>query len=136
MSNQTIHLIKLCVGAKTIDDLRARQGDEPYHITRTKPKRADDILACGGSMYWVIQRLILCRQKILRFEAVSVDGTEKCKIVFENQIIPVTPWPRKPFQGWRYLEDAPSDIERIMTDNDNTPLPASLSMALDSFGVR
>jgi hypothetical protein len=62
----TLHLIKLCVGAESLADLRewmaarmteAKRRRAPLrhaHITRTTPKRAADILG-GGSLYWVIK---------------------------------------------------------------------------------
>jgi len=78
------------------------------------PKRRDEILA-GGSLYWVIRGMVLCRQPIVDLEKVTgQDGLERCRIVFKPQIIPVRPIPRRPFQGWRYFEaaDAPPDLKK------------------------
>jgi hypothetical protein len=61
----TLHLIKLCVGADSLDDLRqwmaarmreAERRGAPLrhaHVTRMTPKRAAEIVD-GGSLYWVI----------------------------------------------------------------------------------
>jgi hypothetical protein len=61
-----LHLIKLCVGAETVSDLadwqnhclkearRNREKPELIHVTRSMPKRKDDVLD-GGSLYWVIK---------------------------------------------------------------------------------
>lgn len=115
-----LHLVKLCVGASSIDDLRnwlkdVRAGrDTLDHTTRMFPKRGDEILA-GGSLYWVIGGLILCRQPIADLVPVKGDdGIERCRIDFKAKIVPVEPQPRRAFQGWRYLEadDAPRDIAR------------------------
>ncbi|MCB1501287.1 MAG: DUF1489 family protein, partial [Bauldia sp.] len=73
----TLHLIKLCVGCDSIEDLaewiehkrrearRAGRQPEHAHVTRMVPKRRDDLLD-GGSLYWVIKGVILCRQRIVR----------------------------------------------------------------------
>ena len=53
-----VNLLKLCVGAETVQDLldwqaspRAKGPDgKPRHVTRMWPKRADEILS-GGSLY-------------------------------------------------------------------------------------
>lgn len=114
----TLHLIKLCVGVSEVSELRdwirdCRAGrDTLDHTTRMFPKRRDEILK-GGSLYWVIRGLILCRQPIAGLEPVrGQDGIERCRIVFKPKIILVEPAPRRAFQGWRYLEaeDAPRDI--------------------------
>jgi hypothetical protein len=113
-----LHIVKLCVGVSELDEMHrwikdARAGrDTLDHVTRMFPKRRDEILP-GGSLYWVIRGLILCRQPIANLESVvGEDGIERCRIVFKPQIIPVRPTPRRAFQGWRYLEaaDAPPDL--------------------------
>src|ERR671917_537917 len=60
-----LHLIKLCVGCDSIEDLQdwvgirlqemRRAGEKPEHrhTTRMIPKRASELLD-GGSLYWVI----------------------------------------------------------------------------------
>jgi hypothetical protein len=115
-----LHLIKLCVGVNEISELdhwirEAKAGrDTLDHTTRMFPKRRDEIVP-GGSLYWVIRGLILCRQPIAAFEPVKgADGIERCRIVFKPQIVPVVPSPRRAFQGWRYLEeaDAPPDLKK------------------------
>src|SRR5256885_1536470 len=115
-----LHLIKLCVGVSEISELEhwireVKAGrDSLDHTTRMFPKRRDEIVP-GGSLFWVIRGLILCRQPIAAFEPVKgTDGIERCRIVFKPQIVPVMPSPRRAFQGWRYLEDAdaPSDLKK------------------------
>jgi hypothetical protein len=115
-----LHLIKLCVGVSDVSELRqwirdARAGrDTLDHVTRMFPRRRDEIVP-GGSLYWVIRGLVLCRQPIAELEPVrGSDGIERCRIVFTPKIVLVRPVPRRAFQGWRYLEaaDAPPDIAR------------------------
>ncbi len=139
-----IHLVKLCVGAESIDDLarwqqerRARTGDSrPVHVTRMWPRRAAEVLA-GGSLYWVIRGVILARQPVAALEERrGEDGILRCAIVLEPEIIRTEPAPRRPFQGWRYLApaDAPRDLPP-MRDGDDA-LPPALSAALADLGVR
>jgi hypothetical protein len=115
-----LNLIKLCVGVSEIEELErwvreARAGrDTLDHVTRMFPKRREEIVP-GGSLFWVIRGLILCRQPIAGLVPVKgKDGIERCRIDFKPRIIPVFPAPRRAFQGWRYLEatDAPRDLPK------------------------
>ena len=114
-----IHMIKLCVGAETVADLEAWQKrllqtyPKPVHHTRMSPKRKEEILA-GGSMYWVIKKMIRVRQRIIDIRTVEDRaGKPLCELVFNPELIPVMPRRKRPFQGWRYLTvgDAPQDVE-------------------------
>lgn len=138
-----INLVKLCVGADDVQDLldwqatrRAQTGDGlPRHVTRMWPRRAEALLN-GGSLYWVIKGLILCRQRILRLEEVTGgDGIVRCGIVLDPDLRRTTPVPKRPFQGWRYLEpaDAPPDLRRGRETEPS--LPADLDRALADIGV-
>ena len=127
----TINLKKLAVGIKSIEDLKQRlkfnikKNGELIHITRNKPKRLEE-LCNGGSLYWVINRKVIVRQKILNIK--NIIGSENrvfAGILLENKIIKVRPTPMKPFQGWRYyeVEDAPPDInDDSFTDEFNNEL--------------
>lgn len=142
-----LHLIKLCVGTDSIEDLRQWQsaraaeqlarGDDPRprHITRMWPRRESELLA-GGSLYWVIRGVIRVRQKIVALEeVVGEDGIRRCGIRLEPKLIPTAPRPRSAFQGWRYLaaKDAPPDIGSV--PGDDVDLPPGLREALATFGV-
>jgi len=137
------HLVKLCVGAETLEDLinwqknpRAKGPDGlPRHVTRMWPRREEAVLA-GGSLYWVIKGVILARQTILRLDKVpGGDGIERCGIVLNPEIHRTIPAPRRPFQGWRYLlpGDAPGDLGR--GKSDDIPLPPKMAAALAEIGV-
>lgn len=140
-----VNLLKLCVGAETVQDLldwqaspRAKGPDGlPRHVTRMWPKRAGEVLA-GGSLYWVFKGMILARQRILRLDEVDRgDGIARCGLVLDPKVIRTEPVPKRPFQGWRYLvaKDAPSDLaEGRVADNEN--LPPRLLAALAEIGVR
>ena len=111
----TLHMIRLCVGCDTIDDLVAWHGNSPdpwpLH-TRMAPKRVDELLD-GGSLYRIFRGLILCRQRILSIARVEAGGESHCRIDLEPRILRVVPTPRRAFQGWRYLDpaDAPPDLD-------------------------
>src|SRR5882757_8607326 len=125
-----LHLIKLCVGAESIADLRewiaervAEKGEQ-IHTTRMMPKRREDILA-GGSLYWVIKGELNCRQAILDLRAIiDADGISRCEILLDPAVVPVDPRPRGPFQGWRYFEakDAPPDLSGPGETADDLPM--------------
>ena len=113
-----LNLIKLCVGSDTPDELmewrrRHRAQGERVSVvyTRQTPKRADDLLA-GGSLYWVMKGLVLIRQPIIAIETLEEGARRRCEITLEEVLIRTAPQPRRPFQGWRYLEakDAPADL--------------------------
>lgn len=132
-----IHLIKLAAGSTGLHSLRAwqekvvkarvRAGGEPYpvHVTRHRPKRAEE-LCNGGSLYWVIKGLITARQLVVDFEETrGQDGSRHCAIVLDPKLVETELTPRKAFQGWRYLsvDDAPADLKA-------TPGAAALPDAL------
>lgn len=142
-SGDNLNLIKLSVGTEDVEGMlewqrsKRAQGAEglPRHVTRMWPKRADEILG-GGSIYWVIKGVILCRQRILRFDGVDRgDGINRCGIVLDPEVTRVAATPKRPFQGWRYLlpDDAPRDLRGGSTSQDT--LPPALESALAEIGV-
>jgi hypothetical protein len=138
-----LNLIKLCVGADSVDDLvdwqrqpRAQGPDGlPRHVTRMWPKRASELLE-GGSLYWVIRGVLQARQRILRLDEVDRgDGITRCALVLDPDVVRTEARPRRPFQGWRYLAgpDAPPDLAAGRGADD---LPPRLEAALSEIGVR
>ncbi|MEM6679388.1 MAG: DUF1489 domain-containing protein [Pseudomonadota bacterium] len=150
-----LNIVKLCVGADTIEDLaawqahviaerrKAGQTPVPNHVTRMWPRREAEIMAPeaggrGGSLYWVIKGIILVRQPILRFEEVMEDGIRRCAITLDPALVRTEARPRRPFQGWRYLEaaDAPRDLGPWRGGAPSAAqLPVHLEEALSSIGV-
>lgn len=139
-----LNLVKLCVGAEQVQDLvdwqrsaRAKGPDgHPRHVTRMWPKREPELLD-GGSLYWVIKGVILCRQEIVRLdEVIREDGIRRCGIVLSPDIHRTEAAPRRPFQGWRYLpgNDAPRDLPAGRKAEGH--LPPQLMAALAEIGVR
>lgn len=139
-----VNLVKLCVGAEGIEDLTAWQKTRPalnaqglpQHVTRMWPKRAEEILA-GGSLYWVFKGWLLARQPIRALEeATGEDGVLRCALVLDPAIIRTDPVPRRPFQGWRYLDPADSPRDLMPGRRHEEPLPVALQAALAELGVR
>ncbi|WP_196258545.1 DUF1489 family protein [Pelagibacterium limicola] len=118
-----MHIIKLCVGVSSVEELLEWRAERKamglgrpdglnVHRTRMTPKRADEI-AGHGSLYWVIAGTIRCRQRIVGFESsTDAEGRPQCHILLDPEVVRTMPYPRRPFQGWRYLEakDAPPDL--------------------------
>ena len=120
----SLNLIKLCVGAESVDDHRSwialsleRKRKlglpvEQFHTTRMIPKRRDELLD-GGSLYWVIKGSVLARQRLVDIRPFKDDeGVQRCHLVLDPTVVETRPLPRRAFQGWRYLVegDAPGDL--------------------------
>jgi hypothetical protein len=143
----TLHLIKLCVGAASIEELadwqaaraaeQKKAGKKPriFHTTFQTPKRDAELLD-GGSLYWVIKGTVQARQKLVGFEqGQKSDGTPACLILLHPALVPVRPVPRRAFQGWRYLtgDDAPADLGR--GDKQIAALPPKMRRELTELGL-
>ena len=101
-----LHLTKVAVGVASVEALENRiarrvtaQG-EVRVPTRMRPKRMAELI--GGSLHWIVKHRIVAKQLILRFDDRS-DG--RIDIVCSDQLLVVTPSPKRAHQGWRYLED-------------------------------
>jgi len=142
-----LHLIKLCVGAESLADLRewmaarmaeAKRRRAPLrhaHVTRMTPKRAEDILG-GGSLYWVIKGQIGARQRIVGIEPfMDKDGIGRCRLWLDGEVVAVAPRPMRAFQGWRYFEakSAPQDIDE--SQPGFAAMPEALRRELAGLGL-
>jgi len=134
----TLHILKLAVGVRDVGhlaEIQARRGRESpplRHQTRNRPKRAEEILD-GGSIYWVIQRAVLVRQRIVGIvKDVWDDGSVCTGLVLDPVLVRVNPRAQKPFQGWRYLaaKDAPGDLGVAGAVSGVEELPAEMRLAL------
>jgi hypothetical protein len=140
-----VHLIKLSVGTTSIEGLALHRQEMiahgygrldglAWHRTRMMPKRRDELLA-GGSIYWVFGGKIQCRQLIVDLEAgTDNEGRSFCDIVMEQQLFATVPQPKRPFQGWRYLndDDAPKDLTSIV--GEEAP-PEEMAQTLAELGL-
>ena len=135
-----LHLLKLCVGVSEVSELadwqerRRRENARIFHVTRMIPRRRDEVLD-GGSLYWVIRAKITVRQQIIDIEPFTdVDGINRCRLVFDPELVLVKPVPKRAFQGWRYLkaEDAPADLGK---QNGHADLPVEMRLELAELGL-
>lgn len=143
-----LHLIKLCVGCDSIEDLSTwqaervrqmrREGKRPelFHRTFQAPKRRDELLD-GGSLYWVIKGIVQARQQLIDIrEGTKDDGSPCALLILARPVIPVRPVPRRAFQGWRYLsaDEAPADIVGGRSDGI-AAMPPKLRKELAELGL-
>jgi len=139
-----LHLLKLCVGADSVEDLEAwiaarlaaakgaGAAPEQFHVTRMVPKRADELVE-GGSLYWVIKGNVQVRQRLLEIRPFTDgEGVSRCRLVLEPELHRTRWQPRRPFQGWRYLKA--SDAPRDLSDGDHD-LPPEMARAPKEAGV-
>lgn len=144
----SLHLLKLCVGAESLDDhrywiaqtlerkRRAGLPEEQLHTTRMVPKQREALLK-GGSLYWVIKGSIQGRQKLLDIRPFKDDeGVNRCHLVMEPVLIATRPQPRRPFQGWRYLKasDVPADLSE-MAGQDGQVMEPAMRQELIELGL-
>lgn len=119
-----IHLIKLCVGVSSLEELEGYRNERQrwwgadygndlhVHRTRMMPTRKAEIEG-QGSIYWVIGGEVKCRQVVHSLVAsTDSEGKSCCDILMLPDLVRTAPYPKRPFQGWRYLklEDAPPDM--------------------------
>ena len=138
-----VHLIKLAVGCDSAAYLGERQRFHADRMgltgvvpgfTRRKPKRAEELIG-SGSLFWVIKRQVRVRQRILDLvDARDEAGEPYCLMHLHPSLIAVAPQPKRPFQGWRYLQpaDAPPDLA---SGDGGEPLPPGLAEDLRDLGV-
>ena len=139
-----LHLVKLSVGADSIETLRAWQRDRRrrfgklFHRTRMMPRRADELLE-GGSIFWVIKGLVRCRQRLIAFEATADEQGPATHFILDPELVPTWPVPWRAFQGWRYLrpEQAPPDLERALghVEGDVAEMPPEMLVELRQLGL-
>lgn len=142
-----LHILKLCVGCESIADLegwiadsmalwrRLGRPQEQIHTTRMVPKRIDEILD-SGSLYWVIKGQIACRQRLVDIRPFKdADGIGRCNLVLEPVVVPVSPRPCRPFQGWRYLEAKAVPADLGSAAGDLAAMPEDLRRELSQLGL-
>lgn len=136
-----MNLLKLCVGAKTVDDLvnwqryLMQKYGHVFHTTRMVPKREAE-LSDGGSIYWVIAGQICVRQRILDIEPFTDgEGIRRCHLKLDETLVLTQMRPQRPFQGWRYLAacDAPPDISA--QSQELRDIPEEMRRELSELGL-
>jgi hypothetical protein len=133
-----LHLTKLAVGVRDIDQLREWQAERAErnpplrHRTRSFPRRHHEVID-GGSMYWVINGCMLVRQRIVDIiDDRRDDGSVCAGLVLDPALVQLAGRPTKPFQGWRYLQPdaAPPDLALSPRARGEDALPPALQREL------
>ena len=142
----TVHLLRMAVRVESIAHLREIQSERVktennggegalFTYTRNIPRRSDE-LANGGSIYWVVKRLIRVRQPILSLhQQTNAEGRDYCAIELDPTHIQVEPQRQRAFQGWRYfrVEDVPPDLDTAQSDSSD--LPPEMAAELRELGL-
>ena len=138
-----LHLVKLAVGIDSFEHMRQRQQHRLANgggaarlqfLTRFTPRRAAEIVDGGGSLYSVIKGYIQARRRITAIEpAVDRHGSPCCALVFAPELVATEPRRFRPFQGWRYLEDATAP--RDLPNGEPGDLPPTLAAELRALGI-
>ncbi len=138
----TVHLVKMAVGIESLDHLRRVQAErikgagKLRHLTRNRPRRADDVLD-GGCIHWIIKGYIRARQRIIDFEdAEGRDGRKRCALILDPNLERTALVPHRPMQGWRYMdeESAPSVADGNYAEAVEN-LPQGMAEELRSLGL-
>ena len=135
MAVPEIHIMKLAVGADSLEDMlrweRERGFTEVSYIhTRHRPTRWEELIN-GGSLYWVVKGVILCRREIVSFDFDEQQDHWLIGLMSKNILTEAQP--RRPFQGWRYLK--PADAPRDVNDTEASGLTPDMARALKEAGV-
>jgi hypothetical protein len=124
-----LHLLKIAVGCDSVEQIAEFQAERLkrlgrlVHYTRHFPRRAEELLD-GGSMYWIVKGLVRARQRLTGFEhGTRPSGGPASAIGLDPKLVLTRPQPRRPHQGWRYLEpaDAPPDAPKGAAGDDDLP---------------
>ena len=150
----TVHIIKLCVGVESIEQLaqlqktRRAQAEalglpfESVHRTRNRPRRDVEVLD-GGSLYWIIKGFIRVRQTIVRLDELhDEEGGKRCGFVLGPDLVRTELHARRPHQGWRYLEakdaapDLPAHLQAgVWNPEDHDGPPPEMAAELRALGL-
>jgi hypothetical protein len=132
-----LHLIKLAVGSQSIEDIRRWQSQNPppQHRTRNFPRRAEELLD-GGSLYWVINRIVSARQRIVDIvDGQRDDGTKCTVLMLDPVLVPVQGGLKKPFQGWRYLDPKEAPPDAAASAQSSAEMPPAMRRELAALGL-
>lgn len=134
MEPMSLNMIKLGVGVPDVEwlEVRAAKGAPLIVHTRMTPKHAAEI-EDGGSLYWVVKGVIVCRQPVVDIATLGEGKDSRCEITLAPQVVRTAPMARRPFQGWRYFEakDAPADMSEL----DAGEAPEDLVRQLRELGA-
>ena len=140
-----INMLKLCVGAETVEDLLDWQASQRAPLAR-RPRRPRHPHVAEARGRGAGRRLALLGDQgrdprppahpAACEEVTGGDGIPRCALVLDPEVIRTEAAPRRPFQGWRYLDpkDSPRDLRRGREAAES--LPPRLAAALAEIGLR
>lgn len=138
-----LHLLKTAVGIRAVEHLEAVQRQRIVErdgsklipgFTRRRPIRAEAV-EDGGSIFWIVQGMIACRQRVIALECdLDDEGLTYCRMMLDPTVVRTVPMPRKHMQGWRYLEasDAPDDLDAVA---EMAGMPPKMMAELRALGL-
>ena len=143
-----LHLLKLCVGAESIDDLerwialrlaeKRRAGQAPEQLPHDPDGSRSGVaeLLAGGSLFWVVKGQIAVRQALLDVRPFTDgEGIGRCHLVLQPDLVEVHPRPCRPFQGWRYLPVTSAPLDLGAERPELKALPELLRRELRDLGL-
>ena len=129
-------MTKIAFGAESPAHLRQRlesyaEAGEIRLTTRYLPKRHEEMV--GGSLYWIVNHMLVGRSEILGF---MDNGQGKTWIRLRPELIAVRSIPKRAHQGWRYLDgkDAPPDLGSADADGRDE-MPSKMLGELMKMGL-
>ncbi len=135
-----VHLLRVAVGVESIEHLREIQalrlgeGGELFSYTRHIPRRAAALID-GGSIYWIVKRAIRVRQSLLAVEEAAGPNGKRCALRIDPTLVATEPVPRRPRQGWRYLEDAEAPADLDLVRGAGSEMPETMIAELRELGL-
>ena len=140
-----VHLLRMAVRIESIahlseiqaERMASTKGKRLFTYTRNVPRRTAELID-GGSIYWVVKRLIRVRQKIVGIEpGTNEEGRKYCAIELDPGHILLEPRQQKAFQGWLYLkpEEAPIDLPPGSTVEIDADMPPEMQAELRELGL-
>ena len=137
----TLHLMKLCVGIESVEQLersqarRLKRGRALFHDTRMMPRRAPEVLD-GGSLYWVIKGRFQVRQAIMDItQERDETGRGFARLHLGPALCRLMPRAQRPFQGWRYLEPEKAPPDLAKRGSEDADLPPEMQAELRALGI-
>ena len=138
-----LHLLKTAVGIRAVEHLEAVQRPRVFErdglrlvpgFTRHRPTQVDAV-ENGGSIFWIIQGSIACRQRVIALDCdLDEEGRSYCRMMLDPTLIRTVPLAHKHIQGWRYLDPAkaPEDLDDACSA---TGMPPAMVAELRSLGL-
>ncbi|MDT0574772.1 DUF1489 family protein [Croceicoccus sp. F390] len=128
-----LNMTKIAFRAQGVEDLRKRIAAHSAEFrinTRYIPRRHEEMI--GGSLFWIIDHVIIGRSAIRAFEK-REDG--RWDVVLAPELVLVAGRPKRAHQGWRYLAEADAPPDLPPGQEAGEVMPGHLYMRLSKLGL-